>query len=263
MRLAAECLTVGYVTGHRVTDVITGINAELHEGALTVIVGANGSGKSTLLRTLGGVQPAIAGRVTIGGLDVSRLDVKARSRLVAVVFTDRVHGGGLTVEETVAIGRQPYTGFFGRLGTNDRSAVAHALEAVGMSDKRRRFVATLSDGERQKVMFAKALAQDTPIIILDEPTSFLDVSARFEAMSLLRRLTDELDKTVLLSTHDIGPAITVAEDIWAVTSHQPRTLVCGSKDDIVAGGVMDEVFGSPEIVFDRRSGNYRYVAIPD
>lgn len=262
MLLAAHSLTVGYVTGGRVSEVISGVDAELREGALTVIVGANGSGKSTLLRTLGGVQPALAGCVTVGGRDISTMDVKARARHLSIVFTDRARGGGLTVEETVAIGRQPYTGFFGHLGADDREAVAEAMEAVGVSDKRRRFVATLSDGERQKVMLAKALAQDTPIIILDEPTSFLDVAARFEVMSLLRRLTDRLGKTVLLSTHDIGPAMAVADDVWAVTA-EPKALVCGGRDEVVSGGVMDRVFSAQGVVFDCRSGNYRYDVAPD
>lgn len=262
MVLSTHSLSVGYAAGasHR-KAVLEGIDAHLAARTLIVLVGANGSGKSTLLRTLCGAQPALSGEIYIAGVPLSSMSVAARASQLALVLTDNSSGGGLTVEEAVAIGRHPYTGLWGRLSRKDHDIIAGAIEAVGMADKRHRFLATLSDGERQKVMIARALAQDTPIIVLDEPTSYLDVAARFEIMALMRRLVDDLHKTVLLSSHDIAPAMAVADGVWAVTAVDAvgapcRLLECVGIGD--AAAVMQRVFPDPHISYNAATGNYEY-----
>ena len=181
--LKTENLGVGY--GRR--TILHNINLEVAPGSLTALIGANGSGKSTLLRTLSGAQAPTAGTVSIGGTALCGLGKQKLARRLAMVFTDRTGAGALTVRETVEIGRHPYTGPFGRLGPKDKEAVAEALASVGMETYADRLLGTLSDGERQKVMLARALAQDTPLINLDEPTAILDDAGRLEINRLLRQ----------------------------------------------------------------------------
>jgi len=252
--LATRHLDIGY--GRR--RVLAGLDLELAPGELTVLIGANGSGKSTLLRTLSGAQPPLGGRVLIDGTDVAALTVADRARLMAVVLTDRTGGGGLRVDELVAIGRHRYSGFFGALRPDDRRAVADALVMVGLEHKSAAMVASLSDGERQKAMIARAVAQASPLIVLDEPTSFLDVSARFEVMALLRRLCRECGRTVLMSTHDTAAALDAADRIWAVamrvevpeadTAASAGVVFSDTVDGLAAAGVLDTVY--PGVRFD-------------
>lgn len=234
MSLQAINLTAGY----RAKPIVADVTLTARQGAVTTLIGANGSGKSTLLRTLTGAQQPLAGEAVIDGSRVADISASARARLISVVFTDRSGGGGLTVSQLVAIGRHPYSGFLGRLTPDDRHAVAAALESVGLSHKSGDFVASLSDGERQKAMIARAIAQQAPVMVLDEPTSFLDVSARFEIMALLRAIADS-GTTVILSTHDIAPALAVSDDIWAIVN---RHLIAGTRDNIIADGILDQVY---------------------
>ena len=233
-------LAVGY-RGQRDSGdktVLSRLSLSLPEATVTVLIGANGIGKSTLLRTIAGAQPAIAGRVTIAGQDVAAISPRRRARMLSLVYTDRTGGGGLTVREVVSLGRQPYTGFLGRLDSADRELVDNALAAVGITDKATRYLASLSDGERQKAMIARALAQQTTLIVLDEPTAFLDVASRLEIMQMLGRLAAAERKTVLLSTHDIAPAMSIADRLWVVDA-TASTIIEGPTDDIVASGAMN------------------------
>lgn len=192
--LQLKGITAGYVVGRHTTEIVSDINLTLYSGQMVSLLGANGAGKSTLLRTVAGTQPPLKGTVTVAGHNLATISRKALSRLISVVTTDRTMAGGLTVSELVGLGRQPHTGFIGRLGDNDRAAVADAMQAVGISHKAECFVAELSDGERQKVMIARAVAQATPIILLDEPTSFLDVASRTDVLQLLHRLASKATK---------------------------------------------------------------------
>ncbi len=250
MALEAINLTVGYPG----RAVVSGISRLLPEGALTVLVGANGSGKSTLLRTLTGAQPPLHGRVELDGRDIASYKAARLARHLSLVLTDRMGGGGLLVEELVSIGRHPYSGFLGRMSADDRRAVRNAIRLVGLDDKAGAFVASLSDGERQKAMIARAIAQDTDLIVLDEPTSFLDVSSRFEIMDLLGRLAAEEGKTVLLSTHDIAPAISVATNIWAISQGQ---LVSGPIEQLEQSGALNQVYRGVE--FDPTAKDFRRI----
>ena len=207
-------LVVGYPDGRHTRQLNHAANEEAHDGMLTCLIGANGAGKSTLLRTIAGFQLPLEGTVLLGGDDVRALSPRQRAERMAVVLTDRPDVMCTTVWEMVATGRAPFTGFWGRLSGKDRSIVTRSLRLVGIEWMADRTVASLSDGERQKVMIAKALAQQTPVILLDEPTAFLDYPSRVEVMQLLLNIAHEEHKTVLLSTHDLDLALQTADRIW-------------------------------------------------
>ncbi|MDO4320826.1 MAG: ABC transporter ATP-binding protein [Bacteroidales bacterium] len=247
MSLTTDNLAVGY--GTRI--VLGDLNLKLSDDSLTVLIGPNGSGKSTLLRTLSGRQTPLAGHIAVDGERIDGISPAKLARKIAVVFTDRSGGGGLRVDELVAIGRHPYSGFFGHLSPNDRQAVAEAIDSVGMAHKAQSMVASLSDGERQKVMIARAIAQQTPVIILDEPTAFLDVSSRFETLDLLVRLAHDNKRSILLSTHDIGPSLAVADNVWAVAGSHIAT---GPTDELRQSGILDRVFRG--VRFNDVKGDY-------
>ena len=207
-------LVVGYPDGRHTRQLNHAANEEARDGMLTCLIGANGAGKSTLLRTIAGFQLPLEGTVLLGGDNVRALSPRQRAERMAVVLTDRPDVMCTTVWEMVATGRAPFTGFWGRLSGKDRDIVTRSLRLVGIEWMADRTVASLSDGERQKVMIAKALAQQTPIILLDEPTAFLDYPSRVEVMQLLLNIAHEEHKTVLLSTHDLDLALHTADRIW-------------------------------------------------
>ena len=248
-------LTAGYPAEHPPKAVITNADLQLYPGEVTCLLGANGAGKSTLLRTISGLQPPVEGEIFIGDRPVGTIPQREMARLISVVYTERTHAGALTVEETAALGRQPYTGFFGRLSQDDRHIVARALEAVGIAPLADRFLATLSDGERQKVMIARALAQQTPVMLLDEPTSFLDVASRLEVMALLSALASRQQKAVLLSTHDVANALAIASRLWLILPG--GEMECGTPSELIEKGLMDRLFAGRDIHFDRNALDYR------
>ena len=212
-------LTVGY--GEKA--VLTDITQTLAAGQMVSLLGANGAGKSTLLRTLAGFQPPLAGKVLIDGRNLHSLSPAERSKAVSVVLTERVEVPYMKVEDLVGMGRSPYTGFFGRLDKEDRAIVAEAIGMVGIAHLAQRTVDTLSDGERQKALLAKALAQQTPIILLDEPTAFLDFHAKVGTLRLLLRLAHETNKTIFLSLHDVEMAIQLSDALWIVQDGEIST----------------------------------------
>ena len=248
-------LSIGYRNGVGLTNVLDGVNLTLYEGELVSLLGANGTGKSTLLRTVAGLQPPLGGDVLVKGVALQKYANKQLSRLISIVSTERVNAGGLTVRELVSLGRQPYTGFLGRLGSWDKEIVEDSMDAVGISHKAERFVAELSDGERQKVMISKALAQESPIIILDEPTAFLDAANRVEILQLLHNLSRNKNKSVLLSSHDISQSLALSDRLW---------LMCGgvvdaiTPEDAVLQGRMSGLFNSGKVEFDTFSGEFVY-----
>lgn len=235
MNLTLNHLSVGY--GRHA--VLADINAALQPSALTMLLGANGAGKSTLLRTIIGAQPPLAGSITIDGTDLAQLAPLERARLISVVLTARTGGGGLTVNELVAIGRHPHCGVFGRLSASDHQIITDAIHAVGLGHKNHSPIASLSDGERQKALIARALAQQTPIIILDEPTSFLDIAARFDIIELLSKMVTERQTTVLMSVHDITSSLPYSTHIWAIAQSQLHT---GPTPEVIASGLLSTLF---------------------
>lgn len=252
--ISAQDLCIGYRTGKKEKRVHEHLSFELHAGELTCLLGANGAGKSTLLRTLSASQPALEGDLLMMGKSLSDYSEKERSRTIGVVLTDKTFAGGLSVYELVTLGRQPHTGFFGRLTKEDKRIVEEAMENVGIAHKAKSYTAELSDGERQKVMIAKALVQECPLILLDEPTAFLDVVSRIEIMHLLHRLAVEQNKAILLSTHDIEQALVLADKLWLLT--KGKGLQCGVTEDIILNHHMDELFTHKDIRFDYDHGVY-------
>ena len=241
-------LGIGYTTKHGVITVAEGINGTICSRELTCLLGANGVGKSTLLRTLSAFQPKIQGEIMIEGRDLSDWTDKELSRLIGVVLTEKPDVRNMTVRELVSLGRSPYTGFWGTYSKEDLQIVDEAISLVGIDLLSRRMVHTLSDGERQKVMIAKALAQQTPVIYLDEPTAFLDYPSKVEVLQLLRRICSEAGKTVFLSTHDVELALQLADTVWLMTREQGVTI--GSPQQLAREGVLAKFIEREGITFN-------------
>lgn len=253
--ISARHLDIGYRTGGEgVKCVHSNLDIDLYAGELTCLLGANGAGKSTLLRTLSGSQPPLSGEVFVNDAPLRGMNRMHLSRTIGLVLTDKTSIGGLTVQEVVALGRQPHTGFFGRLSPHDRRVVDESLDACGIADKRARYMASLSDGEKQKVMIAKALAQECPIVLLDEPTAFLDIVSRIEVMSLLHRIAVEHNRAILLSTHDIEQALVLSDRLWLLS--REVGLQTGVTEDLILSGKFDNLFPHTDIHFDPLHGCY-------
>ena len=213
MQITLSHLSVGYKVGH---TVVSDINLTLQSGQLACLIGENGVGKSTLLKTLTGFLPKLEGSLLLDGKDISEFSQRALARQISIVLTQKPDVQNLTVEEIIGLGRSPYTGFFGKLHANDQQIVDESITAVGIEKLKNRMIQTLSDGERQKVMIAKALAQQTPVIFLDEPTAFLDFSSKVETFQLLQRMAHEMGKLVLLSTHDLELVVRFSDTLLQV-----------------------------------------------
>ncbi len=259
--LSAKGLQIGYrLKGGRVHTVHSDLTLNLRAGEVTSLLGLNGAGKSTLLRTLCGFQPPIGGEVMLLGREITSYSQREISRTIGVVLTEKTNAGGITVYELVTLGRHPHTGFFGSLSQADHSIVEESLKAVGIEHKSKSYVSELSDGERQKVMIAKVLAQQCPIIILDEPTAFLDVTSRIETMVLLRKLASEQGKTILLSTHDLDMAIQMSDSLWLQKKGAP--LYDGTPEDLILSRRLSNFFNRDQIKFDISTGKLN-IPIPE
>jgi iron complex transport system ATP-binding protein len=230
--------------------VASDLNATALPGTLTCLIGHNGTGKSTLLRTIARLQQSIDGRVLIGDNDISTLKPTHLSRMLSIVLTSRPDVRNMTVEELVALGRAPYTGFWGRLSADDRRIVRHSIESVDITAMAERRVCTLSDGEMQKVMIAKSLAQQTPVILLDEPTAFLDFPGKIDLMLLLQRLAHEERKTIILSTHDLETALQTADRLWLLAD---GALHDGTPHELADQGFIDDYIGRKSVKFDKQT----------
>ncbi len=248
-------LAIGYSTSRRKKIVAANLNAGIRKGELVCLLGSNGVGKSTLMRTLCGFQPFYSGQIRIMGKTIGMLDEKEISRLVSVVLTDRIIVPNATVFELVAYGRSPYTGLLGHIGKNDRCIIDKAIEQCGIAHKKDTLLSSISDGERQKAVIAKALAQDTPMILLDEPTAFLDLPARVEIIQLLRRISSCSGKSVLLSTHDLDLALQMADRLWLL--HPGGPLITGSPEDLLLQNAFQSLFQNKGIEFDIKTGLFR------
>lgn len=246
-------VTAGYGRGRNRIDIVTDISMALPAAHVCIMVGRNGSGKSTIIRTISGIQPPLQGCIRINGQDISGMTRRQLARNIAVVLpssADSAGAGALTVSEVVAMGRHPYTGISGHLGDGDRRIIAEALDAVGMTDKADTPLADLSDGLRQKAMIARALAQQTPIIILDEPTAFLDVPARLALMALSARLAHEHGRTILLSTHDIAPADSIIVVNNATARLYNLTASDAASESSEAVAALNTLYAADGIAFD-------------
>ena len=227
-------LSIGYRTKQGVRVVAQGLTAQLQRGQLTCLLGENGVGKSTLLRTLAAFQPKLEGSVSIEGRELDDYSERKLARTIGIVLTEKPDVQQMTVMELVEMGRAPYTGFWGRLNEDDRKVCNEAIALIGIEPLKDRMIQTLSDGERQKVMIAKALAQQTPVIFLDEPTAFLDYPSKVDMLLLLSRISREAQKTIFLSTHDLELALQVADTIWLMDKSGKRKVESGKRKEEIA-----------------------------
>lgn len=238
-------LYTGYSTRSKVSEISKDINATLEKGELVSLLGPNGAGKSTLLKTLCGFLPPLKGEIRIEGKGIEYYKREELARIIAVVLTERPAVISMTVEEMVAIGRSPYTGIRGRLTPGDREIVRQSMDFMGITGMRERRVDTLSDGERQKVMIAKALAQETPIILLDEPSAFLDFPSKVELMISLRKLAHEQKKIIMLSTHDLNVALELSDRLFLIDKNIGAEF--GSTEELASNGSLEKFFRSEYI----------------
>ena len=248
LKFELKDLTTGYRTKKGDRVVSEHISAELQAGEFTCLLGPNGAGKSTLLRTLAAFQPALKGDIMLDGQPLGLFTARELATRIGVVLTERPNINGMRVRAMVAMGRSPYTGFWGRLSDEDEAAVDAAIRQVGIQELEHRMVGTLSDGERQKVMIAKALAQQTPVIFLDEPTAFLDFPSKVEMLLLLRRLAHEMQKTIFLSTHDLELALQTADRLWLLAKNEPVKI--GTPAELADDSTLPRFFAGNNIVFD-------------
>ena len=249
-------LSTGYRGKQGAKVIAEHIHASICSGELTCLLGENGAGKSTLLRTLSAFLRPLDGEIWIQGKLLSDYSDKELATIIGVVLTEKCHLRNMTVWELIGMGRSPYTGFWGTLTKKDKQIVDDAIALVRIEDLKERMVHTLSDGERQKVMIAKALAQETPVIFLDEPTAFLDYPSKVEILHLLHRLSREMGKTIFLSTHDLELALQIADQIWLMD--RKRGVTTGTPEDLALDGSLENFFGHRKgVAFEKTTGLYR------
>jgi len=252
-------LSIGYALKHGKNKVLChDMNLKLFKGNVTSLLGLNGSGKSTLLRTLSGFLDPIEGEIKINEKNIKSFSESELATTLGLVLTEKTNAGGMKVKELVSLGRYPYTGFFGTLKDYDYQVIGESMEAVNISHKADNYVSELSDGERQKVMIAKALAQECPIIFLDEPTAFLDIIAKVEIMLLLQKLSHEQNKTILLSTHDMNTALDMSDDLWMLGHDK---IISGSTADLIKNQKINDIFASDKIKFDYQLKRFKCLSL--
>ena len=253
--LATQNLEIGYVNGKPARNVVgSNLNLHLFQGEFVCLVGPNGAGKSTLLRTLTGLLPSLGGEVLLGDKKLAEFTRKELASEISVVLTSPIEVGAMTVNELVAMGRFPFTGLFDRMSDKDWEVVQHSLELVGLTGFEERMVHKLSDGERQKVMIARAMAQESRILVLDEPTAYLDLPGRVSVMNLLHELSRQHGKTVLTSTHDLDLAMRSADRFWLMSPD--GKIISGAPEDLVLSGDFQQVFARDQISFDVMNGQF-------
>lgn len=254
--LHTENLSIGYKGRRKSKTIIKAdINLTLYKSELVCLIGPNGCGKSTLLRTVAGLQPLLDGNVFIYNEPVNHLNPVELSRQLSIVLTDQITVRHLSVFQVVALGRHPFTNWVGTLSPKDEEIVLQSLKSVNLLKFRDKNIGELSDGEKQRVMIAKALAQDTPVILLDEPTAHLDLPNRVEIIQLLRGLAQKTQKSILLSTHELDLALQAADRIWLMNYEGP--VICGAPEDLILGGQMEETFRANSFSFNRQTGAFQ------
>lgn len=252
--LKTEDLSIGYKSKKEQTIVASNINIELHRGELVGLVGGNGIGKSTLLRTITNVQPALGGAVLINNKPIKKYPALDLAKVLSLVLTEQMMSKNLSVFELVALGRQPYTNWVGNLSENDIAIINKAISQTNIVDLKQKRCFELSDGQLQKAMIARALAQDTDLIILDEPTTHLDMYHKAYILKLLQKLAKDTNKTILFSSHEIDLAIQLCDSLIVMSKNK---VVADSPCNLISNGTFESLFPKDLIAFDEKSGTFR------
>ena len=251
--LSSSNLSIGYKSKKDENVIAKDLNLNLGAGKLTALIGANGIGKSTLLKTLTGIQKPLSGTVLINGEDIHKMNPAALALHLSVVLTERLPPSNLSVFELVALGRQPYTNWIGTLSKIDTAKINEAMERSQITHLAHKKHYEISDGQLQKVLVARALAQDCPIIVLDEPTTHLDLLHKVALFKLLKRLTQETNKCILFSTHDIDMAIQLSDEMILMT---PESITQDMPCKFIANGSFNRLFNDENILFDNQKGKF-------
>jgi iron complex transport system ATP-binding protein len=252
--LTTHHLSIGYSRKGKTDIIQSGLDLQLRAGELVCLIGPNGSGKSTLLRTLTGLQKSLAGKTLIDGKDITFIKQHEKALKLALVLTERVDIENTSVYNLVSLGRHPHSDWWGNVTEEEDAVIREAITMVHMDHKMHQNINELSDGERQRAMIAKALAQDTPIIMLDEPTAHLDLPNRVEIMLLLHKLAHKTHKAILLSTHELDLALQAADRIWLISTD--HGVECGVPEDLVFNGSFNRAFQSNSYFFNAANGNF-------
>ena len=251
--LQASKISIGYTHKKEKNCIVSGIDLSIEKGKLIAIIGANGIGKSTLLRTITGIQKTISGTVLLNGKNIHELDALTLAQKLSVVLTEKLPPSNLTVWELIALGRQPYTNWIGTLTDKDIAKINEAIELTQISHLISKKHYEISDGQLQIVLIARALAQDTPLIILDEPTTHLDLLHKVVLFKLLKKLTQETEKCILFSTHDIDMAIQLSDEMIIMT---PENVIQDQPCNFILKGSFNTLFQDEHIVFDSEKGKF-------
>lgn len=251
--LQTSNLSIGYTSKKEKNSIASNINLSLEKGKLIALIGANGIGKSTLLRTITGIQKPLSGTVFLNKKNIHELDSLTLAQNLSVVLTEKLPPSNLTVWELVALGRQPYTNWIGTLTENDIAKINEAIALTQIEHLASKKHYEISDGQLQIVLISRALAQDTPLIILDEPTTHLDLLHKVALLKLLKKLTQETEKCILFSTHDIDMAIQISDDMIIMT---PETTLQDEPCNLILKGSFNTLFKDEHIVFDSEKGKF-------
>ncbi len=254
--LETKNLAIGYTSKKQQTTIAKNLNIQLEKGKLICLLGKNGIGKSTLLRTLSKTQEKLSGNIYLGNLEIDAISTSQIAKKMSLVLTERIPDSQLTVFELVALGRQPYTNWLGTLTKEDFHKVENALHEIDILELKDKKNYELSDGQLQKVMIARALAQDTDIIILDEPTAHLDIHHKIEVFKLLQKLAKQTQKTILLSTHEVNLAIKIADQLWLMSQNN---FTSGSLNTLIKEKAFDNLFPKDKIYFSPKTNQFTMV----
>lgn len=253
--LKIENLSIGYVAKKQNLIVAKSINTAINKPKLIALLGGNGIGKSTLLRTIANVQEILKGTIFINDKDISKYGSVDLSKMISVVLTEKIPPSNLTVHEIIALGRQVYTNWIGTLSSADKKIIDDVIDLVKINNLKHKKIDELSDGQYQKVMIARALAQDTSIILLDEPTAHLDIVNKIAIFKLLKELSSIKQKTIIISSHELQLAIQTADDLWLMTDD---AFVAGNKDELIKNNELQNLFPSENISFDKATNQFLF-----
>jgi iron complex transport system ATP-binding protein len=251
--LSVESLSIGFGSGRRKKIILPPLNGSAMKGELIAVIGRNGIGKSTLLRTMAGLRKSIGGSVFYSGINIRDLERNDLARKAGYVSTEIINVSNMNVYDLVSLGRYPYTNWYGYIGKADNEIIMNAMHKTSIAGFSNRLLSELSDGERQKAMIARMIVQDTSIMLMDEPTAFLDIESKFSIFHLLHQLTHEEGKTIIFTTHDLQMAVSHSDKIWLINEDG---LEEGAPEDLILNGDFDRLFSSSSLQFNSRTGSF-------